>query len=161
MSIANKLRIALNNKANINHVHEDLASKQYVDDAIAGVEAPEVNLDNYATNESVDNKIAALIDGAPEAMNTIKALGDAINAHEDEYDALLEVVGNKAAADHVHDNYISDISHLAVKADVDTAMALKADKSVVDGHISEFDTLIAEVEAVLDEVNGVTPDPGI
>ena len=43
-----------------------------------------------------DQKIAALVNGAPETMDTLKELADALSTHEGAYEALLEVVGNKA-----------------------------------------------------------------
>ena len=42
-----------------------------------------------------DNKIAALVGSAPETLDTLKELADALDAHEDEYGSLLEVVGKK------------------------------------------------------------------
>ena len=36
------------------------ATKKYVDDSIAGIEIPEINLDEYATTEYVDNAIASI-----------------------------------------------------------------------------------------------------
>lgn len=43
-----------------------------------------------------NTKIADVIGGAPEALDTLKELGDALAAHEDAYDALLTTVGSKA-----------------------------------------------------------------
>ncbi len=40
--------------------------------------------------------IANLVNSAPETLDTLGELAAAINNHEDSYDALLEVVGNKA-----------------------------------------------------------------
>lgn len=52
--------------------------------------------DSHATSKKyVDTKIADLVNSAPEALNTLKELADAINNHEDAYDSLLEVVGDK------------------------------------------------------------------
>ena len=61
-----------------------------------GSETQSPDTTNPATARYVDEKIADLVNGAPEALDTLKELGDALNAHEDAYDALLEVVGNKA-----------------------------------------------------------------
>lgn len=49
-----------------------------------------------ASKNYVDKKVADLVDGAPEALDTLKELGDALSEHEDAYDALLETVGKKA-----------------------------------------------------------------
>ena len=48
------------------------------------------------TENLINGKIAALVDSAPEALDTLGELSEAIKQHEDAYDALLEVVGNKA-----------------------------------------------------------------
>ncbi len=48
------------------------------------------------TQDELEGAIADLINGAPEALDTLKELGDALALHEDAYDALLEMVGNKA-----------------------------------------------------------------
>ena len=56
------------------------------------------NWDNSLGNAKsyTDQKIADLIGGAPEALDTLKELGDALTQHENEYNALLGVVGKKA-----------------------------------------------------------------
>ena len=54
------------------------------------------NNSDFATNLSVNTKIANLVNSAPEALNTLGELASALEDHEDAYDALLEVVGNKA-----------------------------------------------------------------
>ena len=53
------------------------------------------NNSDFATNTSVDTKIANLVDSAPEALNTLGELAVALKEHEDAYDALLETVGKK------------------------------------------------------------------
>lgn len=55
-----------------------------------------INDSGFATEEVVDKKIADLVDSAPEALDTLAELAVAIKSHEDEYDALLETIGNKA-----------------------------------------------------------------
>ena len=72
----------------------DYATKKYVDDAVDGIEIP--SLDGYATETYVDNKVADLVNSAPEALNTLGELATALEDHEDAYDALLETVGGKA-----------------------------------------------------------------
>lgn len=74
----------------------DYATKKYVDDAIDGVEIPKVDFTGYATETYVDNKVADLVNSAPEALNTVGELAAALENHEDAYDALLETVGSKA-----------------------------------------------------------------
>lgn len=172
-------------KANASHVHSynDLTDKPVIP-----------SIEGLATTDYVDGKVSDLVNGAPEAMDTLKELSDAIQAHQNVYDAYVQTVSDnlankvdkeegkslvldteiakihehankeeldkievgdkakwdaKAEADHNHDDvylkeipaeYITeeeltaegflkqhqDISHLAVKADVDAALAEKA-----------------------------------
>lgn len=75
---------------------EAAASEKYVDEAIANIDIPKVDFTGYATEDYVDNKVADLVNSAPEALNTLGELAAALENHEDAYDALLETVGNKA-----------------------------------------------------------------
>ena len=77
----------------------DYATKKYVDDAVDSIEVPEVDFTGYATETYVDNKVADLVNSAPEALNTLGELATALANHEDAYDALLETVGSKATAE--------------------------------------------------------------
>jgi hypothetical protein len=54
------------------------------------------NDSDFATNSSVDTKIANIVNSAPEALDTLGELATALETHEDAYDALLETVGKKA-----------------------------------------------------------------
>ena len=53
------------------------------------------NNSDFATNASVDTKIANLVNSAPEALDTLGELATALQTHEDAYDALLTTVGGK------------------------------------------------------------------
>ena len=61
-----------------------------------------------------DKKVADLVDGAPEALNTLKELANAMTEHETEYDALLTNVGKKADAATVN----AELAKKANSADV-------------------------------------------
>lgn len=82
---------------------EAAATEKYVDDAIANIEIPEVDFTGYATETYVDNKVADLVNSAPEALNTLGELATALENHEDAYDALLETVGGKATQEDLSD----------------------------------------------------------
>ena len=56
-----------------------------------------------ATETYVDNKVADLVNSAPEALNTLGELAAALENHEDAYDALLETVGSKATKTELED----------------------------------------------------------
>ena len=82
---------------------EAAATEKYVDDAIANIEIPEVDFTGYATETYVDNKVADLVNSAPEALDTLGELAVALEVHEDAYDALLETVGGKATKTELED----------------------------------------------------------
>lgn len=74
-----------------------LATEEYVSSEIQKIPAPDLTA--YATKEYTDNtvktEITKLVDSAPEALDTLGELAEALNNHEDAYDALLETIGNK------------------------------------------------------------------
>ena len=86
--------------------------KEYTDEEITKVNATVNALDTaykladaqvLADAKAHANKaVADLVDNAPEALNTLKELADALTSHENEYDALLETVGKKANAEDVY-----------------------------------------------------------
>lgn len=59
---------------------------------------PEVDVAELLTNaqEYTNTKISELVDGAPEAMDTLKELADAISKNSDIMSALQSAIGNKA-----------------------------------------------------------------
>ena len=75
---------------------EAAATEKYVDETVANIDIPEVDFTGYATEDYVDNKVADLVNSAPEALNTLGELAAALENHEDAYDALLTTVGGKA-----------------------------------------------------------------
>lgn len=64
-------------------------------DGTASIGAQGKAYNDIATVKFVKDEVASLIDSAPEALNTLGELATALKEHEDTYDALLEVVGNK------------------------------------------------------------------
>ena len=78
---------------------ENAATEEYVNEAIANIDFSTNDLNGYATETYVDNALSDLVNSAPEALNTLGELATAMKNHEDAYDALLEVVGNKASFD--------------------------------------------------------------
>ena len=101
----------ISGKSDVGHKHviaditdmPDYATKKYVDDAVDNIEIPEVDFTGYATETYVDNKVADLVNSAPEALNTLGELATALENHEDAYDALLETVGGKATKTELED----------------------------------------------------------
>lgn len=116
------------------HTHSNKA-------VLDGISSTKVsNWDNALGNAKTytDQKIADLIGGAPEALDTLKELGDALKNHEGEYNALLTVVGGKAEKSYVDAQLAKKASieelenGLNLKANlayVDEKLALKSDKT--------------------------------
>ena len=81
-------------------------AKAYTDEEIVKVNATISDLDTaYKTADAqvladakahANQAVADLVNGAPEALDTLKELADALKENESAYDSLLEVVGAKA-----------------------------------------------------------------
>ena len=56
----------------------------------------ELNAKGYSTTDYVNNKVAALVDGAPEALNTLDELAAALKDNADIVTILENSIGNKA-----------------------------------------------------------------
>lgn len=87
---------------------------------------------NYVDN-TVKTEIANLVDSAPEALNTLGELAEAINNHEDAYDALLETVGNKVDK---------------------TELVDYATKEYVDQKLAEINTALEEIIKIQNSLIG-------
>jgi chromosome segregation ATPase len=111
---------------------------KYIDDADAKELA--------AAKKYADEKIAGLVNGAPEALNTLKELADAIANHQGVYDAYVETVSAELAkkVDKVAG------SRLITEAEA-TAFAAKAEVSAVTEALNEAkgytDTEVGKVVA--------------
>ena len=110
--------------------NKELATKEYVDSKQQDMTQGNVKLDGYATEDYVDEAIADLVNSAPEAMNTFKELADAIEQHEDVYEAYVQEVSiqlaNKAEKEHTHSQYLTqhqDLSAYATKSYVTSEIA--------------------------------------
>ena len=93
-----------------------------------------------------DDKITALVNGAPEAMDTLKELADALSTHEGAYNGLLEVVGKKTD-----------------KTYVDTELGKKVDKVegsrlVTTAEVAKWDAKaeVSQVNQALTDAKGYT-----
>lgn len=177
----------ISGKADITYVNTELAKKasaEHTHNYLTTVPAEyvtetELEEKNYANTDYVDTKIAELVNGAPESINALKELGEALSAHETEYDALLAVVGGKAnaadvytktevnvelakkaAVDHVHDDvYASktDLSNIQIELQTKLTsddLSGYATKTYVDTKDADLDAKIAALSGIL------TPDSG-
>lgn len=109
-----------------------------LEEAIAAIDFPETDLTGYATEQYVDKKVADLVDSAPEALNTLGELAEAMGEHEDAYDALLETVGQKATREEVKDlekalnNGVESDAEEYCIADKNDNMIFKVDKEGIE-----------------------------
>lgn len=71
-----------------------------------------IELSDYATKTEVEDATQAvkndLLNGAGEAYDTLKELGDLISENVDAIDALEQVATNKAEKDHTHEQYLTE-----------------------------------------------------
>ena len=75
------------NKADINHNHDDL----------------------YETKGAAEAVKNDLLNGAGDAYNTLKELGEAIDANKDVIESLREIAAGKADAEHDHSQYLTEL----------------------------------------------------
>ena len=156
---------------------DHLAVKADVDAALE-LKADKADLEGLANEQFVNDRIAEVIGEAPEALDTLKEIADAMEAHEDVYEAYVETVKTaldaKADAEAVEERFAvleaidheafltehQDISHLAVKTDVDAAMAAHEEEAqakfeaVEVKHAEDMEAIeaeIAEVKVLIDE----------
>lgn len=80
-------------------------------------------VDTKVDQAAIDTAIGNLVDGAPEAYNTLKEIADYISTHGTEYTALQALVGDKVA-----------------KSDYNTKM------TALDASIAALDTAIKSVD---------------
>lgn len=97
---------------------------------------PEVpSLDGYVTNDSLETKvneaIAGIIDNAPETLDTLGELATAFKDNADVVSVLNSAIGNKADAEHNHDE------RYYTKAEVDELLSTHVSLEVVQQMIAD------------------------
>jgi hypothetical protein len=97
---------------------------------------PEVpSLDGYVTNDSLETKvneaIAGIIDNAPETLDTLGELATAFKDNADVISVLNSAIGNKADAEHSHDE------RYYTKAEVDELLSNHVSLEVVQQMIAD------------------------
>ena len=113
---------------------ENVATESYVDNAVDSIEIPEVDFTGYATETYVDDKVADLVNSAPEALNTLGELATALENHEDAYDALLETVGGKATKTELED----------MKAEISESIVSETDEFHI---VDDAGNIVASIDA--------------
>ena len=75
---------------------ENYYDKNEIDNIIQNISLDNIDLSGYATQEYVQNQINNLIDGAPEALNTLKEITDKLSADNDVVNQILNQINQKA-----------------------------------------------------------------
>ena len=123
---------------------------------ISGVEAAYKAADIKVLADAkahADKAVADLVDNAPEALNTLKELAEALTQHEGAYESLLEVVGTKANASDVHTKSEVEV----IKTGLETSIgnidkAYKAADVALDARLKTVEGIAGGVGAIQSDV---------
>ena len=100
-----------------------------------------------AAKSYTDTKITQLVNGAPEAMNTLKELANAITEHQGVYDAYVAQVSSELSkkVDKVEGSRLiteAEVNEFKAKANVgDVTKALNDAKAYTDEKVSEINSI--------------------
>lgn len=128
-----KSQIQLGNVDNTSDVDKPVSTAQQkaIDDAYAN------------SNKYIDQKIAYLINGAPETMDTLKEVADAIEKNKSVVEALDKSIGTKANQNELDTHTGNDTIHITSDErtkwnDANNKKHTHSNKSVLDGITSEL-----------------------
>lgn len=128
-----KSQIQLGNVDNTSDVDKPVSTAQQkaIDDAYAN------------SNKYTDQKIAYLINGAPETMDTLKEVADAIEKNKSVVEALDKSIGTKANQNELDTHTGNDTIHITSDErtkwnDANNKKHTHSNKSVLDGITSEL-----------------------
>ena len=177
--------VAKSIKDAIDPVQADLDALEAVVGAPADGEVPATGLHKIVVDGDAktlqdaksyaDEKIAALVDSAPEAMDTLNELAKAITDHEDVYQAYVQHVAGELAkkVDKIENHRLVSETEIAAwnaKAEVaDVEQALKDAKEYTDQEIAKVNEDVEALEGRVDsleekvghDVNGNDPATGL
>ena len=108
-----------------------------------------------------DQEVAALVDGAPETMNTLKEVSDALKENEDVVTALNEAIGKKANAEEFNTHVTDTDAHIqegerASWTDAASKAHVHANEAVLAATTASFTTEMATKLAQLDVMEDIT-----
>ena len=155
------LRTAIDGKSASGHTHDDrYYTESEIDTKISNVNSTitskETSLKSEITTAKAgaisesktytDTAISKLVGTAPEAMNTLQELAQAIGDHQDEYDAYVDTVStaiNKAKTDAISEADKKDTAlHTTISAEIDADVLVEKQRAMqaeaaLEGHIAE------------------------
>jgi len=124
----------------------DLNSPAFVGTPTAPTAPAGTNTGQIATTGFVSREIQAIVDMAPEELNTLKEIADRIISGEDQQDSIIQSLATKASISYV-DNELAKKANLsyvnaqlADKTDrtyTDNELAKKADKTYTDTELAK------------------------
>ena len=122
-----------------------------LDAKIDNLEIPDIT--GLATETYVDGKITDIIGGADEAYNTLKKLENELKDNDNAVAGLVTEIGNKADANHNHDNVYAKIDHVHDNLAAADHKHVPADIAYTNDQYPEM----ATVADALDQLLYVTP----
>ena len=154
-SVDNKIKTAINKVNTDASALEGRVKKN--EDAIAVI--------NGDGEGSIKKAVADLVDGAPEAMDTLKELAGAISAHQTVYEGYVQTVASNIAT--AKQEAISAAAKdaaskdSALKTELETAIGKKVDQSAYDTQVAalvkaDTDNLAAAKKFAQDENKKIT-----
>ena len=111
----NELQNQVNNKADLNHIHDEFNILQTQIDGKADADHTHDNLDGLqdTIESAVNDALSEIIANAPEDLNTLKEIADWIDTHEDSASAMntaiqenKALINNKADKNHTHNEFV-------------------------------------------------------
>ena len=113
-----------------------------------------------AAKQDAADQIAALVDSAPDAMNTLKELADAIGAHQTVYEGYVQTVnGQVSAAQSAAEAKAAELDAaqlLVIQAEIDADVKVEKDRAELVE--ADFEQRIAALEGAKDTHTALTAD---
>lgn len=141
----NGITTNLDNHVNNADIHTPIADIEgMIDTAVGSL--------NYATPDYVDTKVAGLVNSAPETLDTLKELSDALGSDPNFATTVANQIGTKADKDSVY-----------TKGETDTLLEGKANSvhSHVVSDITDFPTIPTKTSQLINDSGFLTSSNGL
>ena len=141
----NGITTNLDNHVNNTDIHTPIATIEgMIDTAVGSL--------NYATPDYVDTKISGLVNSAPETLDTLKELSDALGNDPNFATTVANQIGTKASKDSVY-----------TKGETDTLLDSKANSvhSHVVSDITDFPTIPTKTSQLINDSGFLTSSNGV
>lgn len=125
---------------------ENYYNKNEIDNIIQNISLDNIDLSGYATQEYVQNQINNLIDGAPEALDTLKEITDKLSADGDIVNQILNQINEKANKSDVYTKIQLD-SLLEIEQENISGKANNSDLQQTNELIQQLQNKIQQLES--------------